>query len=395
MGKLIIRLDFPCSFYLVESGQLLLANALDPLDVNQLLHEVGDYPVDEVCVYLKPDSRSGLQGVKVDHIKAEITDYDFFVSHEDHAFVKAVAFVFKAGEVKYFSAFRYYQTLVSDGVVVDYFGEYDFIVANIKEGLYRNFLLCSVERLPRSVANCNSSEIIYAAKGAIPDFLNLEHIPEELYETLSFLDFVLNSSPCCVVNVDSGEMLTYGDQGEKPVFHVLSEGEKEAIVSKVKGHMKPIVRRTKRKFSMADVGVAGILLLSAACLALTLFVKVKIVDDFTVLETKQLEQQSSIRNLRIEHEYLLESVELFDSLGLYDRLTVLSSTINHGSIVNVRFISGGMEITLLTIDEDMKESAIADLEEAYLVNLVMYERDIVDTTSEMTLKQYNVVLRYR
>ena len=329
MGKLILRLDAPCIACIVESGQLLLATGLDPTNVGSLVEAIGDYPIEEVCVYLKPDSRSGLKGIQIDHVKAEVADYDFFVSDSDHDFVKAVAFVFKAVEIKYFSAFRYYASLTADGVVIDYFGDHDFIVAHIKDGLYRSFSLCSVDRLSKAVTVCNPAEVLYVSEGAIPELLNVSHIPVELHEYLSFINFVLNSAPCCVMNLESGELFTYGDQGKRPVFHVLTEDERDGILASAKENLPPILRKAKRQFSLVDVGVSLILLFAGICLALTIFTQSKISDDFTVMGSKQLEQVSRIRILEVEKSYLQDSVDNFDSSGVHARLMTLSQTVNH------------------------------------------------------------------
>ena len=392
MGIMVLRLDVPCYIGIIEEDQLLLIKTFDPENVNEVLSDVGDYPIDEIRVFIKPDFRSNLLGLKVDRIVSEHLDYDFFVSEGDHDFVKACARKFGANTIKYYSAFRYYQSLKENGVIIDNYEHHSYVVSHLSGGYFKSITVCSQTKLQSTVTACVDLDITYASSKIIPVLGNIEHIPPELHEVLAFLGFMLTGQPCCEMDMASGEIFIYGDS---ELYYKLSESERLELIASVEGKLTPWFKRKRRRFSSVDVVCVIIFLMSAMLLSTTIFAINNISSDFTILDAKKAENFAYMRRLNTEIKYLNSSIENFGNDGLIVKLIELDGILNNGSIMSVRYIMGGFELTLIVSSEDMKDRAIQDLEQKYDIIGTVFEKTVRDQASNSEFMQYLIVVKYR
>lgn len=393
MGKLVIKLDRPIIVCVIEGNQLLSAENLDPAEVSTLLDTIGDYPISEVAIYMKFDTRQNVDGVIVDRILSSYIDYSFRIAESDYNFIKAVAIRFNAAKLSIYSAYRHYLMIADDGIIVDSYVDQSYIVAALQDGQVVSLNICSAERLQRTIDACQQFDVTYSAHGTIPELDNIELVPAEYHETLAFLQFIKNGQPCYQIDIDTGEVFEYGDKDPASKYYKLLPEEESLAIATIVKNLGPKTVARNKGFTIKS------LMTSAVCLVLGLLLGTAIIgmsaleERSVLLNNKLVVQRNQMDMQEFEERFLRYGIE-DDTSGLfYMQYSDIYSIIgNNGAILSIRFVFSKAELTLFVLSEAMLEQAITNLSEYYIIDSYSYEGPVTGGLQSQTYLQYNIVL---
>lgn len=387
MGKLIIKLDKPLSYFLVEGDQLLFASNLDDQDISQILSKIGDYMVEEVCVYIKFDTRQCVEGIQIDRICNEYIQLELKVSSSDYDGLYSIAARFGAKSLNFYSAYREYVSRLSEGVVVDTYGAYSYVVAAIQNGNLKSIQICSQDGLVAAVEVCHMARVIYVHEDVIPAFKNIETIPFEYVKTIAFLQYVISSKPCYVKNLLSGDIVENGDTASWQT----SNTKKDSDLRKLKKEKQRPIKKPKPIPRPRQIKILVIYTFLSLLLGLAVYGLLKLPSDSLALESKIKEQYVQISRLETEAEFL-SGVSSYEPVGFASQLKQLDNVIQSAEIMSVRFQLDSVELTLFAKNDVDQQKIKNELESYYTVTSFVFEKEVSDTDKGLFFKQYNVLL---
>ncbi|GHU53018.1 hypothetical protein AGMMS49975_10080 [Clostridia bacterium] len=393
MGKLVLNLGTTIRYYLLENYQLLYAADLDPQNISEILDKIGDYPIDEICVYMKFDTRQDLAGVQLDHIITDYLDLVFRITQSDYDTMKAIAHRFRAKRLSFYSAYRHYAAMVSDGVVVDSYGEHQHVVIGLQDGKHHSINVCVSEKLQRAIETCNMMNIIYASYKTVPELKNIDTIPTEYYESVAFLQHIMYGSPCYSVDIESGEVFEYGDVKAPPRFYELSPEEWDVALDEIRKNLTPPTVTKRRVLSIDDVKVGALCLVAGLLMGTAIYAAFRIGDNNTALQAKASEQNVTIKRLDTESRFLADSVDNPDGGKFYDRVVSLSGVIKSGTVMSVRFYMDTIELTIFVTDALSAGKVKAELASAYEIMSFISEGQVTNGDTGILYQQYNAIIK--
>ena len=377
-------------FCMVCKDQLLLADKLPATDISYLIAKIGDFKVDEVLVYVKFDLRQGVSGRQLDRICTSEIDMAFSLAESDYIVLRAVALRFGAEKLKFFSAYRRHATLIKTGIVIDTFIDKHFVVSSFIDREYQSLRVCSADMLQRAIDQCQLGDVVYASEGAVPAVANVDMIPETLHETLGFLGFVLNASPCYEVDIGSGVVTEYADMLRAE--RVLTEQEIEFFVFELLRVLGP-KRKTKWKFSLKSTAMSVASVVAGIVLGIGMYGAVRMESRSIALLTKVNEQQRVVNRQAKVESFLIASLSQSVDGSLYARLVDLDETISSGSVMSARFVMDFVEIALLVENERSFSATIEELGQRYDIVSSEFTDVVSNPVTGVSYLQYNVVLR--
>lgn len=387
MSKLIIKLDSPIQIFILEDTQLLLASEIPSDNISQILQKIGDFMIEEMCVYLKFDTRQQEGGMKLDHISNIFLDRDFYISTFDYDALKAIATRIKAKTLSFYSAYRHFASMLKDGVVVDSYIGSSFIVAVVQDYNLKSLSVCSYETLQRTIETNEVLEVLYARQHIIPPFRNIDCIPENYYRELSFIQFILNYDPCYVVDLESNSVFFYGDL---VVTSKQQTMERSELIKKIQGNLAKKKKIKKHKWDKLDTKICGLYIIAGLFLATGVYGETKLKSDTNALGVKKQEQELFIDQLNSETSFLQDSIDNFDTSGFAQKIEQLREVLSVGEIKSLRVYFDGMEMTLFVENDEQKDIAVSDLENVYRVECISDGE--VKGEDEKIYQKYNIFL---
>jgi len=389
VSKLIIKLDSPIYMFIFEDMQLLLASEIPSDNISQVLQKIGDFAIEEIYVYVKFDTRQQAEGIRVDHISNTFLDRDFYISTFDYDALKAIAVRVQAKRLSFYSAYRHFASMLESGVVVDSYIGSSFVIATIQDYSLKSLNICSYETLQRTVENCEVLQVIYARQHMVPPFKNVDCISEDHYRELSFIQFILNSNPCYVVDLELDSVFFYGDLVISAEQNVI---EKSELIKKIQNNLAKKKKVKKHEWSKLDIKILGLYIVAGIFMSSGIYGTTKLKSDTSALSVKKQEQELFIKQLNSEKSFLQDAIDNFDGSGFTPKIEQLRKILSVGDIKSLRVYFDGIEMTLFVESEEQKDVAISELESVYRVECILDGE--VEGENEKMYQKYNVFLYF-
>lgn len=394
MRRLVIKLDSIIRCCILNKSQLLAAYDIDSNNITQVLEKVGDFKVDEVCVYVKPDTRQDIEGVILDRIISDTVNLEFRISQADYDTLKAIAIRTSAESLSFYSAYKHYTTIISDGVVVDTYSEHSFIVAHIIDCRYRSLDICSAERLQKTIENCRQQTIVSAYNNSIPELANIAQIPDEVLEDLSFVQWILYGSPCYVVEINTGDVFEYGDKEEKEAYYEFSPDEFKIAIIEIQKNIPKKTTTVFPKFGVRSIALLLASLVSGLFISIAGYNYLRLPDNHLLLDQTLVSQSTKLKRLEIEKTFFEDAILNGGTNDFYTHLVQLSDASENVSIASIRFNNSMIELTVLVLDESSLAEFTQNVSDNYEVTSQIFEKEVTLTGSSKATKQYNIILSY-
>ena len=389
MSRLIIKLDSPVCIFILEDTQLLLASEIPSDNISVILQKIGDFIIDEICIYVKFDTRQQEDGVRIDHISNVFLNRDFYISSFDYDALRAIAIRVKANTLSFYSAYRHFASILESGVIVDSYIGSSFIIATIQDHSLKSLNICSYETLQRTIENCEALPVVYAREHTIPPFKNADCIPESYYRELSFIQFILNSDPCCVVDLKSDTVFFYGDVVIAANQQTM---EKSELIRRIQKNLARKKKIKKHKWNKLDMKIIGIYIIAGIFMSSGVYGITTLKSDTAALVVKKQEQELFIKQLNSEKSFLQDSIDNFDDSSFSQKIEQLKGVLSVGRIKSLRVYFDGMEMTLFVENEEQKDIAISELESIYRVECILDGE--VEGENEKMYQKYNIFLYF-
>lgn len=392
MVKLVVKLDEHIYCCLLKDNQLLTAFDVPSDNITVILEKVGDFKVDEVCVYAKPDTRQGVDGVRIDSIVSDHIQLDLNISQNDYDTMKAIALKTQADVLSFYDAYKHYLVIMPDAVVVDTYIGHSFVVAHLVDGTYKSLEICSTDRLQQTIEACQNPIVVAAHKGTMPELGNIDKLSTDYTDALYFLQWVLQQKPCYSVEIDSGAVFEYGDKPKEDPYYRFTPDEFAIAVTEIQ---KNLPRKTKvvvPKFSLKSTMLLVISVLASFTLGVGVYSTMRMESNHRVLDLMTSEKEEQIQRLHIEEEFFQDALVTEGKNNFTSRLDQLQLYAANVALMSVRFQGSLIELTIFTTDEPTLLAFLSSIATSYTVESNVFEKDVIIEGAVNSLQQYNVIL---